>query len=52
MTKTVQTALLVAIGLAVVTSPATAKFINAVIPLVVILAVLVALLRLLFFYTR
>lgn len=52
MSKSVQTTLLVALGLAVVTSPATDKFIEAFIPLVVILAVVIALLRLLFFYTR
>jgi hypothetical protein len=52
VSRPVQTTLLVAIGLAVVTSPATASFIDAVIPLIVILAVVVALVRLLFFYTR
>jgi hypothetical protein len=54
MTKLPQTVGLVVVGLVTITvaSPALTKVIHALVPLVVVLGVVVALLRAVFWYTR
>jgi hypothetical protein len=52
MSKTIQTILFVFVGFAVVTSPATTKFINGLIPVAVIFTVLIGALRVLWYLTR
>ncbi|HEV3321366.1 MAG TPA: hypothetical protein VG147_04145 [Solirubrobacteraceae bacterium] len=54
MNKLTQTAGLVVVGLVTITvaSPALTKVIHALVPLVVVLGIVVALLRAVFWYTR
>jgi hypothetical protein len=52
MSRSIQTILFVFVGFAVVTSPATTKFIHGLVPVAVIFTVLVAALRVLWYLTR
>lgn len=52
MSQPIQTVLFVFVGFAVVTSPATTKFIHGLVPVAVIFTLLIGALRVLWYLTR